>query len=151
MVDIVDTTVSEITAYKNFKDVVEQYSRLDNHPDVKAGIDINVYLNLEKAGLLKVVAVVDGDTLCGFGTVVTTYANHLAQKVAWIESLYVLPKYRVHNTGVRLLKHLMQKAKETGCVGCSLTAQKGSELEKVYSRLYKATDTVFWKSFKEEK
>ena len=66
-------------------------------------------------------------------SIVPPFFNNTEGKVAYISNMYTLPKYRHRGIGAKLLKRLIDEAKQFGCKKITLNATKmGRQLYEKY-------------------
>lgn len=106
----------------------------------------HIYEDLEKKEQSFVyVIMADEEKNVGVVILELDYQAHYGYKVAFINSLFLLSKYRRLNYGKKLIEFAMKLAKKKGAKGMYFTAPAGSRLESVYNRLYIKTDSLFFK------
>ena len=104
-----------------------------------------IYEAMEQAGALKCFAAHLNTQLIGFISVIITIMPHNGKRIATVESIFVDPIYRVTGAGDSLLDAIDKCAEDSGCIGITGAARKGSRLEKVLARRagYQQTHSVY--------
>lgn len=143
--EIKSFTVSEVIQHPDFNAVVEDYTAESGNPDLGPGMPaLDLYKQLESAGLFRVECAVDGDRLVGMVTVLVTVYPHFGKKVASIESLWLSKDYRKGPAGLKLIRRAQVMAKEMGAVGAYFGAREGSRLAQLYERIFTPMNRLFW-------
>lgn len=110
----------------------EEECRLLELPECSPQLDM--YLAMEKAGVLNCYRAMDSETLAGFIIILTVLNPHHGKKVTCTESIYVLKEYRSSGAGLKLLRAAENKAKELGSMAFAVNAPEGSTLHEVLKK-----------------
>lgn len=102
------------------------------------------YTALESMGDLLITAAFDGDALVGFVAVTAMIFDHYSSRVADVDAIWLDESRRAGGVGLKLIREAKRSAHELGCVGCYFSAPVGSRLERLYEKLFKKTDSIFW-------
>ena len=103
-----------------------------------------LYDALEALGLLRCVALMDGDGIVGLLVLVLQDHPHYSKPIAHVDAIFLDKDRRRGAAGLRLVRLAIEIAREEGAVGCYFSAPDGSRLERLYERLFKPTDRIFW-------
>lgn len=147
---VADVTVRDVMLLDGFYECVETYSKCCVNPDVKPnGFNAELYMNVEKAGMLKSEVLLEPDTniCCGFAAAIVSLNPHLGAVIASLDTVFVMPEFRRGGNAQRMLARLDERCKDAGAKGMYLTAPANSRLEKVYDRLYQRTNILYWKDY----
>jgi len=131
------------------KELIAEYAAECSIPAIgKISPQAGMYEALEQSGVFRCFGAFDGDSLVGFGTVITTVFPHYGKKVATVESLFVASGSRRGIAGAELLKTIDTHAKDAGCVAILYSAPADSRLEKLLSgkKNFSRTNTIFCRS-----
>ena len=114
----------------NEKELLNEYSISSKSSLMPTHIpDKDMYIELEKKGLLKSFAVYNENKMIGFITCIMTVMPHYSEMCATIESLFVSKEHRKFGTAKRLLGIAEQEAKDNECVAMFMSAPIGGRLE----------------------
>lgn len=108
--------------------------------------DKDLYEQVESQGTLKCIGLFAGDQLVGFSTYVIGPSTHVkGTTVAFSDSLWVEPEFRKGRSGLLLISETERFAREDGCRGILWGVCTGTQAEKVFARLARPVNTIFWK------
>lgn len=108
---------------------------------------LDLYAAFERQGLLRcIVALDDGGALVGLLVMLLQDHPHYSQPVAHVDSIFLDKAHRRGAAGLRLVRRALDVAREEGARGCYFSAPEGSRLARLYGRLFKPTDRIFWAS-----
>lgn len=139
-------SLSDLRSFPGFKDVVSAYADEIRY-EVAAAPDFGAYERMEAAGTLGIVAAVADGSCVGFASYVRYTLPHFGDALfASMESLYLLPAARQLGGGLKLVHALWDCAREDGCQGIYMGAPIGSKASKLFNRVAKPTNVLFWKA-----
>lgn len=106
---------------------------------------LDIYLDLERRGVLRIVGAWQDGALLGFISVLTSVLPHYGVPVATTESFYVARDKRGTAAGLRLLLEARRQAREAGGVGLLVSAPHGSTLAQVLNKMHcRQTNDIFF-------
>lgn len=129
MAEIRACKVAEIFEAANASSLIAAYADECCIPD--AVPQREMYLAMEKVGLLACFGAYVDSELVGFVSVITSVMPHHGKLVATVESLYGAPQYRDSGAGTALMAEAERHAKVAGCLCLIYTARAGSRLETI--------------------
>ena len=137
----------DLTAAPNWDDVCKAYAQEGGNPEFgEPEVDVEHYKRMEAAGLLHVEAVfAEGGALVGFVTGLPSPYPHFSHIVMFaVDALWVRKDYRKRGVGMRLIRAVQRRAKALHCNGVLFGAKNGSDAYRLYMRLFKPMNTLFW-------
>lgn len=118
------------------------------YEDLPPAPDRRMYELLEAQGILRPVGLFEGEELIGFAAYITTVLPHFGggRVLATCESIW-LREDRREGTGAGslLLKTLFSCAKDDGAYGMYLGAKIGTQADKIFDRIAKPVNTLYWR------
>jgi GNAT superfamily N-acetyltransferase len=144
-------SIAEAEAMPNLPEILEEYAKelvVEGAPPWQAKMEL--YYQLEAAGILQGFAAFVNDVMVGFVTVLITVLPHNGVIMAVTESYFVVKKFRGTQAGFKLLGEAEQYAKERGSPCLLVSAPVDGDLAKVLPRVgYTHTNSVFFRSLKD--
>ena len=129
----------------HFGVLAEEYKRSSTHilPDPSG--QESMYLQMEQAGLLTIMAAYEEDRLIGFLSMLVSVLPHYGVQVGATESYFVAEKYRATGAGLRLLTPAERAAEAQGATAMLVSAPIGSRLDTVLSNKtsYDPINTIY--------
>lgn len=146
MSEIRFSTVAEVFESPELSELIEHYAAECANPGMgRPRPDRSQYEAMERAGVLHVLGVFDGDKLVGFLSYLLTPMAHFSACAATTESLFLLPSHRHGLLGVKLIRKALKHAMGCGARGLYVSAPTGSQLEKLARAMrLMQTNTVFF-------
>tara|TARA_R110000868_G_scaffold411755_1_gene708906 strand:- start:23687 stop:24139 length:453 start_codon:yes stop_codon:yes gene_type:complete len=146
MIDIRPCTVNEIEQSPNFDDVIAEYGAESAMPEIgtpKPRMDM--YRDIEAAGMLHAVAAFDGLSLVGFMVPIVVTLPHYGVMAATVESFFVAKDRRKNGVGLKMLAFTERHVKERGAKVLLLSAPVASVLDQVMSlsKRYRNSNKVY--------
>jgi GNAT superfamily N-acetyltransferase len=129
LIEIHETGVAEILDRPDARCLIAAYADECSIPD--AVPQREMYLAMEKAGMLTCFGAYAGSELVGFVSVIVSVMPHNGNLVATVESLYAAPERRHTGAGNALMAEAERHARAAGCVCLTYTARVGSRLETI--------------------
>lgn len=123
--------IADLTQAPNFQVLLALYaqeSALDELPTPHA--DLKAYQMLEDQGTLQIVGAWLDDELVGFIGVNLTYAPQYSINLGMTLFFFVLPKYRKHGTGKKLIDSVCKELHKFGAKALLIGAPAESRLAK---------------------
>lgn len=134
-----------VIALPGWKRLADAYASESGNPDLgEATPKLKLYDALEALGLLRGAALLDGGTIVGLLVLVLQDHPHHSKPIAHVDAIFLDKEHRRGAAGLRLVRSALEIAREGGAVGCYFSAPDGSRLERLYERLFKPTDRIFW-------
>ena len=143
-------TVSEWVMSPTFDDMIARYaeeSAMGGMP--KPVADVDMYFEMEAAGVYHIIGAFDGDDVVGMLNMVLAKLTHYGGAMsATTESYFVEREYRKRGAGIRLLRAAEEHAAALGATALFVSARCRSDLEWVMYKMadYTATNTIFFRS-----
>lgn len=138
----------ELFSQAGFKRLCAEYALESGNPDLGCSNPcFEHYKKLEDMGVLSFVAAFEDEAMVGFAEVSVLNHPHYNRMIGSVGTLWLEKNARKGSAGLRLIRELMKVAKSKGAVGVYCSAPFGSRLERLYERLFKRTDSVFWVNF----
>lgn len=135
----------------NLPEILEEYSKeliVKGAPPACAKMEL--YHQLEAAGVLQCFGAFLYDALVGFVTVLITVLPHYGVTMAVTESYFVIQEFRGTGAGLKLLRHAESYAKEKGSPCLLVSAPASGTLAAVLPHVgYIETNKVFFRSLKD--
>ena len=142
--DVRQVDYKTLHADPHFGVLAEEYKRSSTHilPDPYG--QESIYLQMEQAGLLTIMAAYEEDLLIGFLSMLVSVLPHYGVPVGATESYFVAEKYRSTGAGLRLLHHAEKAAEAQGATAMLVSAPVGSRLDTVLSNKtsYEPVNTI---------
>ena len=141
-------TFGELIALPEWEELCAQYAEDGGNPEFGCPrVDVGMYTQLEAAGVLMILAGFDGRRCAGFIGGFISPQPHFADKpVLAVDALFVDRAHRSSGLGLRLISGMKRIAKDSGAVGMIFGARIGTKAHKLYSRLFRPMNTLFWKA-----
>jgi len=149
MISVRQLSYRELNSLPGFQTIADEYALESSIPEMApATEDLPLYIRLNDAGLLRVLAAFDDETLIGYMCFTVSPSPHYSKKIASTESFFVKPDYRKTGAGLSLLKMAELIATELGAACFLVTAPTGSKLCDVMEKIkgYRETNRVFFRS-----
>lgn len=150
-VDIRKCTISEMEKMANLPEILEEYSKeliVKGAPPACAKMEL--YHQLEAAGVLQCFGAFIYDVMVGFVTVLITVLPHYGVAMAVTESYFVMKDFRGTGAGLKLLRHAESHAKSQGSPCLLVSAPTNGTLAEVLPHAgYVETNRVFFRSLKD--
>ena len=143
-------TALQVLEHPDWPELAREYGRENAHPEIGKGVfDPGFYLSLDITGQLAISAAFDGARLVGIVAVIFIFHPQYRKLIADLNGLWLHPSFRTGGAGLRLINEARRLARKGGACGLQVTAPEGSRLERLYTRIAKPLDRVFWLSVKE--
>ena len=140
---------AEIFADVHWQALFAGYERECANPEMGASWpSLDMYENIEAAGLGQCFAAREDGLLYGFAFVIVGGLPHYARKCATVESLYVARETRGGGLGTALMHAVGDYAKEQGCHAIFISAPAQSRLARLLflsEDQYRNTNHIFTK------
>lgn len=138
-------TTDELFSRGEFRRLCLEYADESGNPELgRANPRFEHYKALEAQGILSFIAAFEDDDMVGFAEVSVLKHPHFDRLIGSVGTLWLEKKARKGTAGLRLIRELMRVAKDKGAVGVYCSAPFGSRLERLYERLFRRTDSIFW-------
>lgn len=146
--EIRSVTFGELIALPEWEALCAEYTEDGGNPEFGCHrVDTVMYFKLEEAGVLKILAGFDGRRCVGFIGGYLSPQPHFADKPVFaVDALFVDRAHRASGLGLRLISRMKRSAKESGAVGMIFGARIGTKAHKLYSKLFRPMNTLFWKA-----
>ena len=146
--EIMRTSVRHLFACDEITGLLQEYADQSSNPELpSANPKQELYLGMEEAGFLHVIAAFLGNELIGFATVVVAVLPHYGVPVATMESIFVRDRHRRSGAGIKLVREAEALARDEGAKGLLVTAPAGGRLSRVMPKIgYRETNTVFFRA-----
>ena len=140
-------TVAELADAPNIAALLAVYgieSAIDGLGGPNARLDL--YTQMEAAGVLYPIAAFQGDDLIGFLILIISVLPHYGACVASTESFFVASAARKTGAGLKLLHEAERIAAEHDALGFFVSAPTGGRLDQVLAAThYRETNRVFFR------
>ena len=147
MIELRKVTADEFFSAPNVDAVLGAYAQESSIVGLtRPRADKATYLKLAAANMFDAIGAFDGDDLLGFIVTLTTPLPHYSEKVASVESFFVLKEYRRLGLGAKLMSAAKVAATAKGAKGLLISAPIGSQLAAVLekSKSFRETNRVFF-------
>lgn len=138
-------TAEKLFARGEFNRLCLEYADESGNPELGGAMPcFEHYKALEDQGILTFIGAFEGEAMVGFAEVSVLKHPHYDKLIGSVGTLWLEKRARKGTAGLRLIRELMRVAKSKGAVGVYCSAPYGSRLERLYERLFKRTDSIFW-------
>lgn len=141
---------NELFDHPLFADLCIEYAKESGNDDLGLALPSTaLYKALEAAGRCFCIGAFDGFDMVGFAVLMLNDHPHYSKTVGICDAIFVKREHRQGPAGLRLIREVLEVAKEKGVPGVYFTAPANSRLSKLFARLFKETDRTYWVKTKE--
>jgi GNAT superfamily N-acetyltransferase len=149
-----ETNVPVLTFFMDENSIIDcHWDEVANYKNaIELDPDIEKYVALENAGVLKNVCVYDEDRLIGYSVLfIQPHLHYCKDLFAYVDVIYLHPDYRGSTLGVKLVKKTEQLARECGASVVTFhTKPLHPAIDKVLVKFgYGHIENIFGKCLKE--
>lgn len=145
MIEIREVGPDEFFDSPGFKEIFEDYTQECGNPVIgKTEPNREIYRGLYVKGMLRCgCAEMDGKAVGGVFLTLYEHLHYKGSKVANIDGIFLKKEFRKGATGLEIINWAKRIAKDSGCSVLTLSAPKGSTLEKIGFRRWDPSYTIF--------
>ena len=142
-------TVDEFEREPNLDELFAEYASEASIEGLgECRVQMQMYRQLETAGVLHPIVAHQDDKLVGFLSLLISVVPHYGCRIATTESFFVAKAARAGGAGMKLLRAAEDKARELGVQGLFISAPAGGRLSAVLPHAgYRKTNEVFFRGF----
>lgn len=143
-------SLNELFDHPLFADLCIEYAKESGNDDLGLALpSTDLYKALEAIGRCFCIGAFDGCDMVGFAVLMLNDHPHYSKTVGICDEIFVKREHRKGLAGLSLIRKVQEVAKEKGVPGVYFSAPADSRLSKLFARLFKETDRVYWAKSKE--